>query len=420
MNPTTNAFPLVALVAFAFAIASPCLAEARRVPSDSDISDAVARLIAEQFAGSPVNGSVLRATEQRIIKLHDPTLKEGSRSWAVLLLLTATQTSVVERSDKKPNIPLTRYYAFQLDYGDTMQRSTPFDFFGGNKEFSTAQKRDDYALALFKDDPPGLESLVFSDPVRKGPPYIEGFGADPPKSVDAPVDPYVPSKPVDPPVDPYDPQGRFSSISRQVEVLKKGGDPDVVTDWDFAKIETELEPGDRVKTAMESYCTISFKDGSTFTMKPESQIQILTTKHDDSKLKLVAGKIWANLKRMFKDGKLEIETTWYASIKGTTVILETDQDHSTLKVIEGSVELVFKADGKKVMVGTGQCATVRKGILSVSSFDVAKETAEWNAVRSGTLPQSGSNLPWLWMGLLFVGAGLAIVVIRRTKKPESA
>lgn len=52
---------------------------------------------------------------------------------------------------------------------------------------------------------------------------------------------------------------------------------------------------------------------------------------------------------MTKDGKMEISTTQaVAGIKGTTLVLTDDGQHSTLKVIEGTVEFTSLTNGKKL------------------------------------------------------------------------
>ena len=181
----------------------------------------------------------------------------------------------------------------------------------------------------------------------------------------------------------------FSMISGQVEVLREGE-----TEWEPAKMDTELRPNDRVKTDMDSECIINLKDMTTLRLEPESEFMVLEDEPDDSKLKLVTGKIWANIKRMMKDGKLEIETTQaVAGIKGTTLTLATSPAASTLQVFEGTVEFRSKATGARVTVRSGETVTASaRGMSPVTRFDVAAATAEWRGSGSGKNAATGVNL----------------------------
>lgn len=116
---------------------------------------------------------------------------------------------------------------------------------------------------------------------------------------------------------------------------------------------------------MESTCIIGFKDLTTFSMKPESEIEIADVTEDASKIKLVLGKLWTNVKKMARDGKMEIATTQaVAGIKGTTLVLETDGKQTSLKVIEGTVEFASLQNGSTVMVHTAETVTAGAAGLS--------------------------------------------------------
>ena len=112
-------------------------------------------------------------------------------------------------------------------------------------------------------------------------------------------------------------KGNFGYISGQVEVRLPGE-----TEWRDATEDTELKPGTIIRTSEESSCNLSFYDMSSFAMKPNSEVEIVHIEEDNSKIKLVLGKLWTNVKKMARDGKMEISTTQaVAGIKGTTLIV---------------------------------------------------------------------------------------------------
>ena len=98
---------------------------------------------------------------------------------------------------------------------------------------------------------------------------------------------------------------RFSSLSGQVE-KRPDADP---KGWVFCKMNTVLSVNDHVKTGEDSSAIIGFADLSTFLLKSESEIVITTEPKTNSKLSLLAGNIWVNIKKMAVDGTMEIDMT---------------------------------------------------------------------------------------------------------------
>lgn len=146
---------------------------------------------------------------------------------------------------------------------------------------------------------------------------------------------------------------RFSSINGEVEVRHEKD-----TAWMFAKLNTPLYVLDHVKTGDESQAIIGFSDFSTFLLKAESEIVITTPPKKDSKLKLVGGNIIANVKKMLKDGTMEIEMSQaVAGIKGTRFVLTETGNESKIEVAEGTVEFRSKADNSTAIVASGETVT---------------------------------------------------------------
>lgn len=229
---------------------------------------------------------------------------------------------------------------------------------------------------------------------------------------------------------PEDHGMRFSDLSGQVEVLiplgyDANGEP--VWDeeaWQFAELDMVLPVGTSIKTSDNSSAIISFPSSEPLVMKPESHIFFPKSK-EVSQLKLLTGNLWVNVKKMLKDGSMDIEMSQaVAGIKGTTFVLEDDGETSTLKVIEGTVEFTSKATGESVMVDGGEAVSATAGGLAeIGTFNVDAEMAGW-AEYGAKMPAEG--LP-LWAILAIGGGALVIVLVvviavasRRKNRPAAA
>ncbi len=186
---------------------------------------------------------------------------------------------------------------------------------------------------------------------------------------------------------------RFTGISGQVEVFSEctGGNIKDPNAWGFAKRERMLYVDDHIKTGEDSSAILGFADMSTFVVKQESEIVLASPPDRDSKVKLVAGNIWTNFKNMLKGGTMEIEMNQaIAGAKGTTFICSSDGKQSTVQMIEGTVEVTGKADGKKVMITGGQQVTATStGLGTPAPFDATAAQAEWSAVQA----KAASGIP---------------------------
>lgn len=181
---------------------------------------------------------------------------------------------------------------------------------------------------------------------------------------------------------------RFSDLAGEVEyLLPRGLKPNGQYDyneeaWDSCELEMVLPEGTLIRTARNSTAIISFADMTTFVTKPETSIILGRPADPDSQFQLLVGGLWINVKRMIKDGSMEIEMNQeLAGIKGTTLVLEDDGTTSTVKVIEGTVEVTAKADGKSRMVGAGSMLSAdSRGLGELQTFDIAAESASWPQV----------------------------------------
>lgn len=181
--------------------------------------------------------------------------------------------------------------------------------------------------------------------------------------------------------DPVDPNYKDSGIrvsDTYGEVLLRRGDNEVY--WDLLFPGSIIYEWDHIKTAEDSGCILSMSDMTTFHIKPESEIIVTVPSGKDSKIDLLVGNIYTNLKQIITTGTMEVEMVQaVAGIKGTTFVCEETGSKSTLKVLEGTVNLTSKKTGKNVSVGAGEMVVVdTTGNLNKSAFSIAQEAKEWN------------------------------------------
>lgn len=219
------------------------------------------------------------------------------------------------------------------------------------------------------------------DGVGQGTSYIYEWSASkepmvmPSKNVAPESKPTIPKTP---PKDPnYVDSGiRVSDVYGEVEV-RRGDNEDL---WNIVELDTVLYVGDHIRTSGNSGCILSMLDMTTFNVKEESEIIITVPSGQDSKLKLLMGNIYTNFQEIITHGTMEIEMNQaVAGIKGTTFVCEETGSKSTLKVLEGVVNLTSKKTGKVITVGAGEMAVADKdGELTKKALNIETEAKKWN------------------------------------------
>jgi hypothetical protein len=186
---------------------------------------------------------------------------------------------------------------------------------------------------------------------------------------------------------------RFTGIQGDIQVSSECNGDYARGIWHLAKREITLYGGDHIRTGEDTTGYLGFQDMSTFILKAETEIVLLVPENKDSKLKLVVGNIWTNVKRMVKDGSMEIDMEQAVlGTKGTTFVCSSDGKTSTMQIIEGTVEITGKADGKKIMVSGGQQVTATgTGLGTPVAFDATAAQADWDGVKAKAL--SGTPAP---------------------------
>ncbi|MCJ7444835.1 MAG: FecR family protein [Methanotrichaceae archaeon] len=168
---------------------------------------------------------------------------------------------------------------------------------------------------------------------------------------------------------------RFSGLSGQVDI-RPDNDPNA---WRGAGLKSKIYIDDHVRTEEDSSAILSFPDMTTFNLKPESEVIIDTPPEKDSKLSLVCGKIWTNVKKMMKDGTMEVQMSQaVAGIKGTIIVSEETGTSSILKVLEGKAYFRSRFTGEERLVNAGESVTATaSGLSPTQSFDIEAERASW-------------------------------------------
>jgi hypothetical protein len=113
----------------------------------------------------------------------------------------------------------------------------------------------------------------------------------------------------------------LSIFSGHVLVLTEGA-----TDWNEASDGARLDSGDRVKTGADSYALITFFDGSTFELDPDTDVSIVKAESTEDgativKLKQWLGRTMSRVERLVHpDSCYEVETlSAIASARGTLI-----------------------------------------------------------------------------------------------------
>jgi hypothetical protein len=168
---------------------------------------------------------------------------------------------------------------------------------------------------------------------------------------------------------------RFSDLAGEVLIRPH----DDILAWDMAELGMVVCNMDHIKTSYDSIAFLSLRDMSTLSIRPECEVIVDVISEEESKIALLAGKVWVNVKKMLKDGEMNIEMSQaVAGIKGTTFILEETGSTSTVKVLEGTVE--FTPYGQSpIIVSDEETVSVTNGIAgSIEKFSIEEELNNWD------------------------------------------
>ncbi|HBE73642.1 MAG TPA: hypothetical protein DDW31_06115 [candidate division Zixibacteria bacterium] len=114
-------------------------------------------------------------------------------------------------------------------------------------------------------------------------------------------------------------------------------------DWKKAIFQQPLANGEKIKTWDQSRAEIGFSDGSIIRIDGNSSLDIVDAKKDKAgqqvEAKVWSGKVWANVNKMSKKSKFELESpTAVAAIRGTVYRMAVSPDRTTrIAVYSGAV-----------------------------------------------------------------------------------
>ena len=156
----------------------------------------------------------------------------------------------------------------------------------------------------------------------------------------------------------------LSILTGSVEVQLPDSDT-----WYIAEDGMTLESGSRVKTPPDSNALLTFFEGSTIKLEPDTDVEVekvesIGEQGSEIVLKQWLGKTWNRVVKKADPGsRYEIHTpSAYALVRGTLFEVEVDQTGATaVRTAEGLVSV--SAQGEEVYVPAGQETNVEPGAL---------------------------------------------------------
>jgi len=168
---------------------------------------------------------------------------------------------------------------------------------------------------------------------------------------------------------------KFSDLHGEVTVRPDDNEEG----WELAELSSKLNVLDHVKTEQDSGAILSMQDMTTFVVKPESEIILTVPSGQDSKVTLVAGNIWVNVKKMVTNGTMEVEMSQaVAGIKGTNITCQTSRDEDRIQVLRGIAEVLIRETQERMTVAEGEELVVKAGGRAEKvEIDVTAEQKKW-------------------------------------------
>ena len=144
--------------------------------------------------------------------------------------------------------------------------------------------------------------------------------------------------------------------------------------YEFAELDGLIREEDRIRTKEESKVILGLEDMNTYIIRPNSIVVIRTEKNNVSKLEMIVGGIWGNIKKLAEGKSIECEMSHcITGIKGTIVAFEETGKESRVYLFAGKVEVTSKSSKKKTMLKAGQASIVGSdGKIKVKKFDIEK------------------------------------------------
>ena len=173
------------------------------------------------------------------------------------------------------------------------------------------------------------------------------------------------------PCEKIDSHIRFNDLYGEVKKRCNFEDDDA---YEYAELDNVIYEHDRIKTEEESGAILGLEDMSTYVIKSESTIIIETDNTQESKLTILLGNMWANLKKMSAGKSVEVEMSeCVCGINGTIVAFEERGGKSNIYLFAGAVTVTSKRGSDRVRLTPGQTSSVgSNGKVAVREFDIEK------------------------------------------------
>lgn len=237
------------------------------------------------------------------------------------------------------------------------------------------------------------------------------------------------------PINPEDLEyGRWevSDMSGSAEAyfpVGKDKDGNYIYDYDqyvLVKPGMQLPVGTRLITSDSDASRVVVRDAITFnviTLKEDGEMDLLGgIPKAPGVLKVLAGRLKVNIGKLLRGEQIEVKTNLATlGIKGTEFILEVDPERTTVKTLEGVVEVTSTVDGATTLVNPGEMINAGPaGLSALQTFNVEAERAAWPDVEIVEQPEvtmepmdtalPGEPLPILRV-ILLCSAGTGILIL---------
>ena len=144
--------------------------------------------------------------------------------------------------------------------------------------------------------------------------------------------------------------------------------------YEFVDLDDVVYENDRIKTEEESGAILGLEDMSTYVIKPKSVLIIHSEEENESKLEILIGRMWTNIKKVAAGKSIGFEMSHcVCGINGTIVAFEETGGKSDIYLFAGSVTVTSKKGTDKVNLQPGQTSSVgSNGKVAVKEFDIEK------------------------------------------------
>src|SRR5919201_1728344 len=137
------------------------------------------------------------------------------------------------------------------------------------------------------------------------------------------------------------------------------------TNFALADDSVVLRDGDAVRTDASGRAYITYADGTTLVVEPNTELAIDVSEKDNDLLVLItqnAGRVWYQISRTLSpDARYEVRSGSLAAVvrAGTTVAVDVTTDGTNVTAIEGAADAT--SGGQTVTVTAGNGTTVASG-----------------------------------------------------------